>query len=547
MSVRRGFLCLCAVVATIGCASHLRAQVLTVTVSSASDLVTQLRTVLVAADPEGAKPALDALGVFDNEGFLKGLDRTKPIVATLDFIPQPRAGPMGVPVVTAFVPVTSQADLLESLKGMGLAIDDQAGVEGFSHKLAPPGGTAPPVYVLTSPPAGYSVATNVPSNPAKPRAVKPESLKPTRPGALLASLRLDRVSDPIKTAILENMKQRNDQTRQREVGETEQQYKARMAGLSLVANSFNSLVRDGRELSLAIDVDAKRGRFSVGLAVDAKPNTPMAAALASFATRKSRFRGLSHGSAVSLGGVLPIPEPLREAIREGIKSSRENAKKQAEPDTLLDQVVTTLEPTLTGSEVDGWMIMDAAEAAKDKASSNVVLFGVAIKDSKKLEASLREVLAKAKPEDRTNAALDLDHGDDGTPIHRFTGGAGSLKPAEFGQPLFFLAFPEGAVLISVGENGLPVLKKALATLKRPADAPGPQAALEFLANRFGLLKMDNQEQFQQAARVAFAGENSGKGHLSIQLTGTPADARLTLESDLPVLHFFAVAGAAQRK
>ncbi len=545
MGVRRGFLFLGVFLAVLGRAPESRAQVLTVTVSSAGELLTQLRTLMTATDPEGARPALDALGMFENEGFLKGFDRGKPIVATLDLLPDPQGGPVGLPAVTVFVPVTNQKDLLESLKGLGLEIGEPA-QEGFSHKITPPGGTAPPVFLLDSPPAGYAVATNVPSNPAKLRAVKPESLKPTRPGALLASLRIDRVPEAIKTMLLDNVKQQNDRARQRRDGEPDAQYKPRMAGLSQAETLFNNLVRDARELSLAVDVNSNRGRFSVGLAIDAKPNTPTAATFASFATRKSRFRGLSHGSAVSLGGVLPITEPLRAAIRDGIKSAREDAKKQPDPDSAL-ALIAALEPTLTGPEIDGWMLMDAAGPAKEKAGANVVLFGAAIKDSKKLEASLREALGKAKPKDRENVVLDLDRGEDGTPIHRLTSDAGTLKPAEFGAPLVFLAFPEGAALVSVGGNGLPVLKKALATLRKAPPASGPQVALEVLGGRFGQLTMENQEAFQQAARTAFTGENAGKDQLSMGLTGEPTAVRLTLECDLPILRFFATAGAAQGK
>jgi hypothetical protein len=544
MGVRRGFLFMGVFLAVLGRAPESRAQVLTVTVSSAGELLTQLRTLMTATDPEGARPALDALGMFENEGFLKGFDRGKPIVATLDLLPDPQGGPVGLPAVTVFVPVTNQKDLLESLKGLGLEVGEPA-QEGFSHKITPQGGSAPPVFLLDSPPAGYAVATNVPSNPAKLRAVKPESLKPTRPGALLASLRLDRVPETMRRMYLDIVKKAGDQNRQRRDGESEAQYKGRLAGQSLVADSFASLVRDGREVFAAIDVNPKRGRFSISLSVDAKPNTPTAATFASFATRKSRFRGLSHGSAVSLGGVLPITEPLRAAIRDGIKSAREDAKKQPDPDSAL-ALIAALEPTLTGPEIDGWMLMDAA-GPKEKAGANVVLFGAAIKDSKKLEASLREALTKAKPKDRQNVTLDLDRGEDGTPIHRLTGDASTLKPAEFGAPLVFFAFPEGAALVSVGENGLPVLKKALATLPKAPPASGPQVALEVLGGRFGQLTMENQEAFQQAASTAFTGENAGKDQLSMGLTGEPTAVRLTLEGDLPILRFFATAGAAQGK
>ena len=66
----------------------------------------------------------------------------------------------------------------------------------------------------------------------------------------------------------------------------------------------------------------------------------------------------------------------------------------------------------------------------------------------------------------------------------------------------FLAFPVGAALAAVGGNGLAVIKRSLAALKKPAGsaAPGPQVGLDFSAVRFAKVHMsENEAAFRAAA------------------------------------------------
>ena len=80
-----------------------------------------------------------------------------------------------MPSGTLFLPVTSRDDFLEGIKGLGLAVDDQAGAEGFSHKIAPPNGNGQSAYLLANPPKGYAVLTLVPSAPRSSRRSSPRT------------------------------------------------------------------------------------------------------------------------------------------------------------------------------------------------------------------------------------------------------------------------------------------------------------------------------------------------------------------------------------
>ena len=550
MTIRRclrGVIVSLLIVGTIVVARPARAQLMTITVRTGDELLAQLRAVAKLAGVEAARPVLDALDGLDKGGTLKWLDRTKPVTATGDMDPN-----TGQPVVNLFLPITSRDDLLDAIKGFGFMVDDRPGVDGFSHKVVAPAGNGQAVYLLADPPAGYAVFTSMPKEAVAMRAIKPAELIPGRPGSVLVGLRLDRLPDPMKQAFLDGMKQRNEADRQRKAGETDGVYKGRMAGLSLADDGFRSLLRDGRELSLDADVDTERGRLALTLAVDAKPGTAMAENLGAFSRLRSRFRRLAGDDAVTLRGALPIPEVFRTMIRTIIDDSRAEAEKAATPEDsrMIALTVEALKPTLTGEVFDACMIMDAPAKGENggKRGTNVVLFGVGVKGSKKIEATFREAIAKSKAEERKKVAFDLDHSALGTSIHRVELDPENLKVEDFGEPLMFLALPEGAAFGAVGGNGLPVLKGVLASLEPPAAGDGPQVEMDVAVARFARLKLgENEASFREAGREVFKGLDSTKDHIRLALNGTPNQLLLRLDADLPVLRFFYIAGAIQQK
>lgn len=531
-----------------------RAQVLSVTVKSADDVLKQLRSLADVFDTKVAKSLNDSLDKMSGPGALKGLDRARPVVVTLDLAGAPGDGVGGgMPVAAAYVPVTNQGDFLETAKGLGLRLDAAEGLEGVSHKLSPMGGSSPPLFVLKSPPRGYAVFTNVPGAAAKLAEVKPEGLAPSRPGVLLASLRLDRIPDVLKDGILANMNQRGDETRKRLDGEDDATYRGRLAGIALSEEGITSLLRDGREISLDLNINPNGG-LTLGLEVDAKPGTAMSDTLAAFASRKSRFRSLAQGTAASLVGILPVADALRVPIREGIKAGRAKADKEKDPEDrrLINLMLDSFEETLSEKDLDGCITLESVDApAKAGDGNNVVLFGFGLKNSKKVETTLREAIQKkAKAADQKKIAFDHARGDDGTAIHRITIDDGSFKREEFGEPLMFAAFPEGAILTAVGGNGLEVIKKALATLKKPDSGTAkstPQVGLDVTAARLARLSLQDQGVFKEAADVAFAGPNAGKDQIHFHLDGGAANLRLVLDADLPILRFLAEVGSRQRK
>ncbi len=521
------------------------AQLIAVTVKSTDDLLSQVRTLAKAAGPEAFKQVVDSLDALENGGVLKWLDRNRPIAATAGLTVAGQGAQVGLPFANLFLPINNRDDFLDALKQLGFAVDDKPGVEGFSHKIVRPGGEGIAFYLLATPLAGYAVLTTAPGGAAALRAVKPDDLKPTRPGVLLASVRIDRFPPDYKRMLLSQIKQRNTAQRERKEGESDAAYAGRMAGITFVEDQFTALVRDGRELSLDANVDRDKEKFTLTMGLDALPDTRTAEALGALGTRQSRFLGVSPDAAVILRGVLPIPAPLRAQIKTAIESGRAQAGKDLDLETrqMIGLMFDALTPTLTGETIDACMTM---EVVGGKEKTNVVLFGVAVEGAEKVEAALREAIAKSKPEERKKIALDHSRVER-TAVHRVMLDPETVKPEEFGEPLMFLAFPEGAALATVGGQGLGTISQAITAIGKPAAA-GPQVVLDVAAARFARLNnKDNQAAFQEAADEVFKGADATKDRLHLGLTGATGRATLKLDADLPVIRFLVQVGIIQQQ
>jgi hypothetical protein len=542
-------------VGALSAARTAQAQLVTVSLKSADELLTQFRAIAASFDAANAQKILAALDLLKNDDVLKGLDRTKPIAATLELVPAPQAGPVGIPRAALFVPVTDQAAFLKALAQLGLGIDDAPGVAGFSHKLSVGGPQAPPLLVLASPPSGYLVVTNAPMEPEKLRSVKPAALVSPKAGLLFANVRIDRIPDPVREMFLANVKQQNDRLRKRNPGEDEIAYKSRMAAQSLMEDAVNHLLVDGQEFALNLNVDTTKNRFSLSLEADAKPGTPMAGSLASYAARSSRFHGLVPGALLNLGGILPLNDMIRDIFRTGIAADRERAKqeKDAAARRLITHVIDAVEPTLLGESLDAFMVLDVPPPGaenKEKGGPNVMLFGFALKDSKKLEGTLRDAAANNPDlKKKEDVSFDHDRADDGTAIHKLKVEGKDLEAGGFGESFVYLAFPDGAVLASVGAQGLPILKNGLKALKNRAATARkgePQIDLDVATAGFARMYRDqppSTSQLREIAGATFSGKDAGKDHVDLGLFVEPTAARLALEADLAVLRFFAEVGS----
>ena len=114
-------------------------QMMVVTSPSVGQLADDLEYVLRAVAPagdQGAQASLDALRRLKDGELIKGLDKTRPLGIAAS-LPEKQGD---APSVVAALPVTDFAQLLESLTGLGMKVEENPGIPGFSHKVTTPDG-----------------------------------------------------------------------------------------------------------------------------------------------------------------------------------------------------------------------------------------------------------------------------------------------------------------------------------------------------------------------------------------------------------------------
>jgi tetratricopeptide (TPR) repeat protein len=515
-----------------------RAQVVTLTAGSYGDLSKRLHDLGPVADLAPSRSLAGVMSILEKGGGLKGLDRTKPVTATLDFLPNPQEGPPFVPQLVLYVPVTKQSELLGSLKELGLQVSRASRVSGFTYIIRPTEGMAPPFFVLESPPTGYTVVTNAPANAAKLRRIEPASSKPAQPSTLFASIRIDRLPDEVKQQWLAGSKRRNESSRQRLEGESDARYQGRLRGTDVAERIIVHFVPESRELSLKLDTDPKTGKLLLKVDLEPAPGTAMHDAFTAFSKKSSRFPGLTASGGMSFGGVVPLPEEIRALMRDGLEAERESSKKKldAAGAKLSVAFLDFLGSNLLVPLFDGYVSLEAAASSGNNDAKTTVVVAAALENSKKAETAFRDAIAKDfSPRDRARTALDHARGSDGTSIHKFADMEMPLPNRQKTKGALFMAFPPGSVLMAYGPNALTAVQSALTKLRRPADGRGPQVSSSVSFTSLAQMGLISRPDFLDTMRKVFSGPNVKKDHLDVSLKAEGQRLKFSVEADPQLL------------
>ncbi len=453
--------------AAMGFSTTARAQVVVLTAKSAGVLMKDAKTLISGAsmDPNAAKPLLGMIEQFEMPGALPGVDLTKPVGAFLDLPKAP--GPLPFTVVV-FVPVTDYAAFMQMLPNFGFMVDPKSNTPGFSHTVTAPGGV--PIPLLATNASGYAYFTTDPSTLSAIKAMKPATLLPKRPGAgdLSLTVNMDRIPDEQKQMFLADAPARPSAAqKEQKPGEDDATYKGRLIGIDASEKLFQTLVKDGREVSLDLGVDAAKGELAMEFGMSAKPSSTLAASFKKLGAMKSKFRGLGAGSMLTASAAVPMGESVRKLLNTGMEEAMKSAEKKGEDQkAMASRMIETLKPTLNADSMDMAMAIQGPFPGKSGGDPTVAMvFAFAVKGGKKMETAMLDSLKTAKPAEKAKVTLNVAKAADGTTIHRIKGDP-DPKAAQFGDPNAFLAFREDTLFAAFGENGLDVLKKAMDAPKR---------------------------------------------------------------------------------
>ncbi|WP_165227264.1 hypothetical protein [Aquisphaera insulae] len=522
-----------------------RAQTVVLTARSVGELADDLNELARAVAPADERVGMVS-GMIDQlkKGELvKGLD-TGRLVGVAGSLPENPGDP---PSLLAAVPVTDFAQFMDSLKGFGLTVDD-AGVPGFAHKIVSPDGTQT-FYALEA--NKYAIVSMVPTGAEKLKALDPASWRPTTvaDSDLALAVQIAKIPAGIKDQFLTAFEAQVAQQDPQKPGESDAEYRGRMASTRLAKEAVISLIRDGDSVSLGLNLDRQKREASLELTSAAKAGTSMATALRGFGARRSRFDFLAAGAPAGVGWLsIPIPAELKAALTESIRS--EHNKRQ---ETLKGEEKT--KDARAFERFEKLVDMDAADlgvafrAPGDPSGKPSIVLGLKVKPAD-ADKAFRELMADAPPEKGTKLDYDVAKADDGTAIHRITLADEALDKDTirmFGKAPVHLAFPGNAMIVTFAENGLDAIKEAVAAFKRAPAGPGSPGSVELHLLPASRLAEENAGQVREAATETFKGEDAGRDSIRFSLKGDDQTIRLRFAVDYPAFAYLAKLGSLQAK
>ena len=474
---------LIAVFGLLAPAATVQGQTIVVTAKSVNDLADDLEYVIKTVAPPGdpmVQVALDNLEKVKSGELIKGLDRRRGFGLTVTL---PRDFPQGgPPSIVAAVPVSDLGQLLDSLKALGLEVDDKPGVEGFSHKVSVPNANMS-LFVLQS--KGYALFSLLSDGADKLREVDPSSWsKKARPGtAMSVRVQVSEIPEGLKEHFLNQLDAQLEQQRERKPGENDSTYQGRLAGQDLGHKAIKAVVTEGDAFTLDLGLDRKSSELSVELAMTARPGTAMAKDLRAFGEKRSRFEVLDRDAALAAWARVPVAKEFREmmvkvsdrGIEQGVSSATSPEQKE-----LLKRLGELVKSNLDAPEVDLGMAIRPSSPAGAGDRHYVILGGMSLRDAREAERLIRDSAAQIPRGKGVELSFDVAKAGDGTPIHRMTGpfDEKNAKVArQFGKPSISCAFRGDVFYYAFGEDSTDALRRHLDAASTPtaSRSEGPVA------------------------------------------------------------------------
>jgi hypothetical protein len=519
--------CVPAVRADDAKATKKAAPALVVRIRSLDSIIDDIRYLApLVGQEEQAKQGIDLLKEQNTHKGQDGIDTKKPMGGYVF------AGENGTDSYGAFMlPVKDENTVLGILESKGFKVEK--GKDGLysikdSRIKVPIFFRFADGYAYISPLSELGIAKN--------KLLKPADVLPESETALAtAVIRLDQIPDGIKEVGLGQLGLRLADIREQHAEKATPAQRDLIDKTSKEANAqLKSIVNEGRELTIRIDVDQKKNDVGLSISFDAKPDTKLASDIADLAKRSSLFAGLAgKDSALSFLISYALPERLQKAlgpaVDEGIKTVLEHAQDDTHKQ-LAEKLLKVLAPSVKAGEIDAAVELRGPSPKKHY----TLVGGIKLKNGEEVEKTLKEIITGLPEQVRDMVKFDADKAG-GTPIHKvdFEHFMDDNARTIFGNGALYVALRSNALYWSGGEDGLEAMKSALSA------QPGATGALKLnlsLANLAPLMVKD-QPGAVKAAADAF-GKNPGQDKIQFTVTGGNA-LKAEIHVKAAVLKFFA--------
>jgi len=476
------------------------------------------------------------------QGFLKnalgddgiaGVDTKRPIALYARVAPK-----LETSAYALMVPIADEKAFLELLAKFGQQGDK--GKDGI-YKVEIPRVPFPLYYRFANKYVYVTVAQNS-ENLADKRLLAPEVVFPAGDSSTAsATINFDQIPEPLRDQVRGLVGLGLGQYKARNLpNETEAHKKLRIAAIDEVAAQFKTLLNEGQNLRLGLNINRKQSELSLSLDVSGKPGSGLARTFGDLGKQTSIGASLiGTDSAASALLHLALPASLRRALEPVLDEGYRSVLERIDNPTLKDVAETLLkgfDPTLKLAEADA--ALDLRGPGKN--GKYTAVLGMKVKDGARLETALKNAVKEIPEQFRQALTLDAAKAG-GINIHKIA----PERPdpgfqATFGDGPVYFAVRDNALLVSAGEESLPALKEALAARPKESKILGIDLSLERLVP---LLARENKS-VPAAAKKAF--KDKGSDRIRVVLEGGKA---LTLRATMrgEVIRFLVVADELKKK
>ncbi len=413
---------------------------------------------------------------------LKGVDPKKPLGVYLSLADGPKKGDLLNSAVVVLVPVSDQSALLELLGGLGFRPEKT----GDEYAVTIPNVPAPASLRFVK---GYACLRLPKAGPGALALLDPQSVFNDKEAAAAAlRVRFDLFPSELRkqyvAAYLRDNAARikaaqetlgpSDDPRQRIRVATSVATTRRMGQL------IASVVGEGRELDLRVDLDPKSGVATGELTLEALPGSDFAKSIRQIPRTENPFRRLV--AAESAGYVLfEVPlflGDLREAFSGAVQSLDAAVRQESKDEPKGSrQVGLGLAKALTRTAKEDPVGLAVSLRGPDDSGRFTAVGAVTLKDSAELEKAL-QAMAQGSAEFAGLVKPDAFHVR-GVNVHELAVGPRLAPEARsvFGAGPAYAAFAPGAVYGTLGPRGKEVMTEILSEELRAEPAPLVEARI----------------------------------------------------------------------
>jgi hypothetical protein len=449
----------------------------------------------------------------------------------------------------AMVPVADEKALVKLLKGLNLTVEkNKDGYYTIPLDFLP---VETSVHFRIA--NGYAYVTSLDTTAIdKDKLLDAEMLKGSNPNSLVSvTLNLANVSQDSKQLALGQLETQTNKLKQKQPPrETAAQKEVRESFFREVAATGASVIKEGGEVTLQLDVDRQKGRVAFQLSLAGKSGSNLRRKIADLGRATSLFAGVT-GEDLAARGLahITLPADVRRALEPVVDHAlKELPQKEQDPGKreMIERALKALAPTVKAGELDGAVILRGPSAN----GQYTLATGIKVRDAAEVEKVVRDIVAKVAPHtEKVKVKFDADKADD-VAIHRIDvrGDVDKKFVKAFGNGPFYLAFRKDAVLLTAGDKALDAIKELAAAKPQTGPLFGLEASVARLVPLgVAVGKQDrNSKAAQDAAREVFGQGAKDPGRVRLSLQGGPA-LTLRLSVSAGVIKFAARAHRESRR